>query len=282
MSTEPVLLFNEPEAENTVTVDMPKRGFPWMMFLLLSVVTVITSLLIVPYTIKLGSIGMEGLADNPGLLYVGTLIQAVVLNIPALLVGLFVARRLSLGLPHLEAAMYKRQAPGGFKRGLIFSALVGFGGGVVLLLLAGAFASVLPAELTGLSPDSLPTPFEGFLASISAGFNEEVLLRLFMLSLIAWGIQAVVARRTIGRPGTATLWVANVLAAVIFGLLHMGNLAIMDIAITPVLILYIIVMNGLVGLGFGWLYWTFGLELAILAHFFTDIVLHVIAAAVAQ
>lgn len=283
MSTEPVLLPTEPVSDSTPSIDAVKKpGFPWLMFLLLSFATVITSLLIVPYSLKLGSIGAPELADNPGLLYIGTLIQAVVLNIPALLVGLFVARRLTLGLPHLEAALYKRPAPGGFKRGLIFSALVGFGGGVVLLLLAGAFSSVLPEELTGLSPEALPTPFEGFLASISAGFNEEVLLRLFLLSLIAWGIQAVAARRTSGRPGLPTLWVANVLAAVIFGLLHMSNLAIMAIPITPVIILYIIAMNGLVGLGFGWLYWTYGLELAILAHFFTDIVLHVIATAFVQ
>lgn len=283
MSTEPVLLPIEPISESTPVVDAVKKpGFPWKMFFILAVVTVIASVLVVPYSISLGSIGQPELANNPALVYVGTLFQAVIINIPALLVGMFVARRLSLGLPHLEAALYKRPSPGGFKRGLIFSTLVGFGGGVLVLLLAGAFSSVLPPELTNISIEKLPSPLEGFLASISAGINEEILLRLFLLSLIAWAIQAVAARRTSGRPGLTTLWVANVLAAVIFGLLHISNLVIMDIPVTPLIVLYLIALNGVVGLGFGWLYWTFGLELAILAHFFADIVLHVIATAFAQ
>ena len=37
-----------------------------------------------------------------------------------------------------------------------------------------------------------------------------------------------------------------------------------------------IVLNGVGGLVFGWLYWTFGLEAAMVSHFSADIVIHVI------
>jgi membrane protease YdiL (CAAX protease family) len=37
-----------------------------------------------------------------------------------------------------------------------------------------------------------------------------------------------------------------------------------------------VVLNGLAGLVFGWFYWTFGLEAAMVSHFSGDIVLHVI------
>jgi hypothetical protein len=35
-------------------------------------------------------------------------------------------------------------------------------------------------------------------------------------------------------------------------------------------------LNGLLGVGFGWLYWKYGLESAMLGHFSADIVLHVL------
>ena len=38
-----------------------------------------------------------------------------------------------------------------------------------------------------------------------------------------------------------------------------------------------VMLNGLAGLGFGWLYWRQGFESAVLAHFCADLVLHVAA-----
>jgi membrane protease YdiL (CAAX protease family) len=38
------------------------------------------------------------------------------------------------------------------------------------------------------------------------------------------------------------------------------------------------VLNGLLGLAFGYLYWTRGLESAMLSHFSADLLLHVILA----
>jgi len=37
-----------------------------------------------------------------------------------------------------------------------------------------------------------------------------------------------------------------------------------------------VVLNGLGGICFGWLYFTYGLESAMIAHFSADIILHVI------
>ena len=38
-----------------------------------------------------------------------------------------------------------------------------------------------------------------------------------------------------------------------------------------------LLLNGIGGVAFGWLYWKRGIEAAMLAHFSTDLVLHVIA-----
>ena len=42
-----------------------------------------------------------------------------------------------------------------------------------------------------------------------------------------------------------------------------------------------IVLNGIGGVAFGWLYWKHGLESAMIAHFSADIVVHVITPLVA-
>lgn len=268
MSSEP--------APNPIEPPAPARPrFPWRLFFLLAAMMLAASLLILPYAIQLAAVGNPQIAERVPMIFGSTIIQVILLYLPMLLLGLLISQRLDLGAPYLQAIVERRPAPPGFRRALVTAAVLGFGLGALLLVLAGAFSRLLPSELTSLSADQVPDAFQGFLASISAGINEEILLRLFLLSLIAWLI-VVLAKGSRGRPRPAVLWTANVLSAVIFGLLHLPNILVMNVPVTPAMLGYIILLNGLAGLGFGWLFWTFGLEAAMLAHFFTDIVLHVI------
>lgn len=275
MSTEPAL--SPIDTNLPVTEPVVKQRFPWRLFFLLAALMFITSLIILPYAMQISAIGNPNVVNQVPQLVIGTIVQVVIFYFPILLLGLFISRKLGLGAPYLEAITERKPAPGGFRKALIYGVVVGLTLGVVLLLLAGATASLLPPELTKIDPSQIPNAFNGFLASISAGVNEEILLRLFVLALFAWLIQWVFKRKTAGRPNKAILWTANVLAAVLFGLAHMPNLMAMNVPITPITIGYIILLNGIGGLGFGWLFWTFGLEAAMIAHFSTDIVLHVIA-----
>jgi membrane protease YdiL (CAAX protease family) len=113
------------------------------------------------------------------------------------------------------------------------------------------------------------------LASFYGGITEEILLRLFMLSLLAW-IGRFASRTPEGRPGVRVLWVANVLAAILFGLGHLPATAAAGLPLDVLVITRAVVLNGLAGIVFGWFYWTFGLEAAMLSHFTGDLVLHVI------
>ena len=113
------------------------------------------------------------------------------------------------------------------------------------------------------------------MASFYGGITEEILLRLFMLSLLAW-VGRLVSRTAEGRAGLAALWVANVLTAILFGLGHLPATAAAGFPIDALVITRAIVLNGLAGLVFGPFYWTFGLEAAMVSHFSGDILLHVI------
>jgi membrane protease YdiL (CAAX protease family) len=96
------------------------------------------------------------------------------------------------------------------------------------------------------------------------------------MTLLAW-LGHFVSKTADGRPTVAVLWIANILAAVLFGLGHLPATAAL-LPITPLVVLRAIVLNGLGGVIFGWLYFTRGLESAMLSHFSADLILHVLFA----
>jgi hypothetical protein len=158
--------------------------------------------------------------------------------------------------------------------------VVGVLAGIAIVLLDYlVFGPRLATELAQLGQTELPTlgapAWQGFLASFYGGITEEILLRLFVLSLVAW-IGGFVNRTGTGRPGLTALWIANIVAAVLFGLGHLPATAAAGLPLDALVITRAIVLNGLGGIAFGWFYWTFGLEAAMLSHFSADIVLHVI------
>ena len=152
---------------------------------------------------------------------------------------------------------------------------------LIIVLDQFIFGPGLTAQL-GSAADALklqtaqPAAWQGLLASFYGGINEEILLRLFLLTLLAW-LGKFIHHTPEGRPTLIILWIANILAAILFGLGHLPATAQL-INITPLVIVRAIVLNGLAGVIFGYLYWTRGLESAMLSHFSADIVLHVLSA----
>ncbi len=117
-----------------------------------------------------------------------------------------------------------------------------------------------------------PPFWTGALASVYGAVNEEVLLRLFLFTLIYWIFQKIfrlnVEKRQI------TLWITNILVALIFGLGHLpAAFKLMSPSVFE--ISRILLLNGIAGVVFGWLYWSRGLWTAMAAHFVADLMIHV-------
>ena len=112
------------------------------------------------------------------------------------------------------------------------------------------------------------------LASFYGGLDEEILMRLFLVSGLVW-ILSRFWQNTRGMPANGAYWTAILLAALLFGLGHLP--ATKNITpLTPMLVIRAITLNGIAGIAFGWLYWQYGLEAAMLSHFCADILLHVL------
>jgi membrane protease YdiL (CAAX protease family) len=117
-----------------------------------------------------------------------------------------------------------------------------------------------------------PPYWAGALASIYGGVNEEVLLRLFLFTFIYFLFGKLFKFNSQRR--IYFLWVTNVIVAILFGI---GHLPLAFKLTTPSFVEFfrIILLNGIAGIVFGWLYWAKGLWSAMTAHFVTDLMIHV-------
>ena len=120
----------------------------------------------------------------------------------------------------------------------------------------------------------IPPPWQGFIVSFYGGINEEMLLRVFFMSLLIF-IFSKIRKSDLKKPGPIIIWIAIILSSVLFGLAHIPIAASIT-KITPVYIARALLLNGIGGIAYGWLYWKKGLESSIIAHFTSDLILHVI------
>jgi hypothetical protein len=190
-------------------------------------------------------------------------------QVPAL--GLAAARAVGLGAPYLEAALGGRAADLPVREMLIWSIGLGAAGGLFLLMFDLFLIPRLPALLDLARKASL---WENFTASFYGGLNEELLFRLLGLSATAW-LLSPAWRTPSGGPTDAALWVANAIMAVLFAVGHLPAARAVMGSITPLLVGRALALNAPIALSCGWLFWRFGIEAAIVAHFTADLVYHV-------
>ncbi len=110
------------------------------------------------------------------------------------------------------------------------------------------------------------------LASIYGGVNEEVLVRFFLFSLLYFLLGKCVRIHSGNR--LFILWAINISAALLFGIGHLPT-AFKLTAPSTFEIYRILLLNGVAGAVFGWLYWSRGLWAAMGAHLIADLVIHV-------
>lgn len=127
-------------------------------------------------------------------------------------------------------------------------------------------------ELKAVS-ESIPF-WKALLVAPYGGVVEELLMRLFLVTLFAWLFGKFFKSAEVPK-NNWIMWAAIVIVSIIFGLGHLPATATI-VALTPIVIARAIILNGIGGIFFGWLYWKKGLEYAIVAHFTTDIVLHAV------
>lgn len=255
----------------------------WKVFLILWLVSIFAVIAVLPYSFALQSDTLQrlNLVITPPML-IAIVLQSSIMFAIVIFAGMFLARRVGLGTPILDLATRGESVIDQVRAILPLSIIVGVIGTVVMLgfeflLFQPALMKELGEAATLLNLQTAPpAAWKGFLASFYGGIAEEILLRLFLMSFFVW-LGQFVSKTAEGKPTAAVIWMANILAAVLFGLGHLPALVPL-VPITPLVLARSVVLNGLLGIAFGWLYWKRGLEAAIVSHFSADIILHVLLA----
>lgn len=193
-----------------------------------------------------------------GLAVAASVLQSGVLVALAVWAGVALSRSLGLGAPVFEAALSGTGAWAALKPQLIPAAIVGLLTGGMLVLLG----RIAPAEFLALG-QTYEIPLAVKL--LYGGATEEMLMRWGLMTVLVWLPWRFVQKR-FGLPRPAYIIGAIVIAALLFGAGHLPAVAAMGASLTAPVVTYTIVGNTVPGVFFGFLYWCYGLEAAILAH----------------
>ena len=187
----------------------------------------------------------------PALLGIITAVQAAGYGLILGTVGILLGKKTGLWKDERKLA----------KKPLILTAIVAILGGMLLilsdLLFFGNYSDAI-RESYAVKPS-----VTYILAAVVYGsVIEEVMLRLFFMSLLAFLLQKLVRK---GSGTTGLLIAANLIAVLLFAAGHLPATAML-MGLTPMIIFRCFLLNGGLGLAFGWLYRKFGLRYAMLAH----------------
>lgn len=168
-------------------------------------------------------------------------------------IGIFFAKKVGLWRDKLS---FERKP-------IIVTAAVSLIGGLALIL-PDIFFFGKYSEAIMQSYATKPTvPY--LIATVTyGGVIEEVMLRLFLMSLVAFVLHKIFER---GKDKTS-VWVlatANVTCALLFAAGHLPATEML-LGLTPMIVVRCFLLNGAFGALFGWLYRKYGLQYAILAH----------------
>lgn len=188
---------------------------------------------------------------DPVLLGIITAVQAAGYGLILGAVGILLGKKTGLWKDERKLA----------KKPLILTAIAAILGGMLLilsdLLFFGNYSDAIRESYA-----VKPTVTYILAAVVYGGVIEEVMLRLFFMSLLEFLLQKLFRK---GSGTTSVLIAANLIAALLFAAAHLPATAVL-MGLTPMIAFRCFLLNGGLGLAFGWLYRKFGLRYAMLAH----------------
>jgi membrane protease YdiL (CAAX protease family) len=197
-------------------------------------------------------------------LSMASLAQSATLLVLAVWAGVALAPAVGLRAPAFEAAVSGRPIVPALRPQLFPGVTAGLFGGA-LLFTAVRFA---PAALTAAQEQ-----FNLTLAArvLYGGVTEELLLRWGVMTALVWLSWRVLQHRQ-GAVHAGYVWLAILVSALLFAAGHLPAAAALIGVLDANIVAFVIGWNAAFGLLFGYLFWRYGLESAMLAHALSHVV----------
>lgn len=184
--------------------------------------------------------------------------QSAVLIALAVWSGVAFAPPVGLRAPAFEAAATGGPVAAVLKPQVLPGVITGLLGGVFLF----ASLRLSPAPIAALQSRFTPPLYARLLYG---GITEEVLLRWGMMTFFTWLAWRLLQRRR-GAVKPGFVWLSIVASALLFGSGHLPAARVLLGSIDANVLIFVVGVNAVFGVLFGWLYWRRGLESAMVAH----------------
>ena len=137
-------------------------------------------------------------------------------------------------------------------------------------LARGLLVGGLLHVLTSFAPEALSAPSLALDIPLLAkllygGITEEIIMRWGLMTALVWLLWRVL-QKCGGPPRTSLVVTSIVVTAILFGIGHLPFAVAMGVEPSGSVVMFIMASNAVPGILFGWLYWRWGLEAAMLAH----------------
>ena len=151
------------------------------------------------------------------------------------------------------------------KKSLIITLVISVVGGIVFSLDHWVFGSMIDGIQTA---NAASLTVSGVIASILyGGIIEEVMLRLFFMSLIAFIVWKLCFKKHDKENiPTSVFVIANIVAALLFAAGHLPATISIFGTLTPLILFRCFLLNGGFGLVFGWIYHKYGIAYTMIGH----------------
>lgn len=242
------------------------------LFLILLSSSIVANIAVLPYAFSLGIVRVPELPVSLPVAVLIQIVQATIFCALAIFFGLFLGKKVGLGVPFIESWLMGEKATVRFWPIVKIATILGIVIGSAIFILDRFIFSFFVEPITAFQ--EAPPIWTRLLACLYGGVAEEIAMRLFLTTLVVW-ITYKIRRTKDNLPTSIGIWLAIILVSVLFGLCHLP-MTTRFTEISTIVVVRAIILNGIAGVTFGWLYWRKGLEAAMISHFITDIVLHVI------
>lgn len=244
-----------------------KKLINWKIFFILLLGSILSILAIFPYILSLQWDIISQIPLPFPIILLLSIIQNTIIFSIVIFFGLFLSKKIWFWTRYLEEYLVNKKFTNQMKSVFKISVFFWLWTWILIVLIDILFKNIGVVVWWDLS---IPI-WQWALASFYWWFSEEILLRLFLMSLVIWILNILLKRKE----NFWIIWSAIIISAILFWIWHLPALASIS-ELTPLVIFRTILLNTIWGIVFWYLYWKQWLESSMIAHFSADIVLQVL------